>query len=391
MGLFDLFRGKSAKVQKTELVDCFWELLEASREYQVRELAFWTCVNMVANAFGRCEVRTYENRKEVFGAEYYTWNLDPSQNENSTAFLHHIIESLYTKNEALIIPVSYELEHTGLVVADSWDAGDLFVRKEREYKKVKVGDTEYNKTFRERDVLHLRLNNKDMKPVIDGFNDAFARMIGAAMRANIWQKGQHWKVHISRGQQGDEAAKKQFTEIINAQFKPFLNSEGSVLPEFDGYAYENVSNSGGTADTRDIRSLYEDVFDMTARAFGIPAVIVNGKVEGTKDANTRFLTNVIDPIADQLGEEITRKRYGFAEWRAGNYARVDTSSIIHYDIFDNAASVEKLVGSGAYTINDIRRAAGETPIDEDWADQHYMTKNIARLMEQAAPLEGEEE
>lgn len=69
---------------------------------------------------------------------------------------------------------------------------------------------------------------------------------------------------------------------------------------------------------------------------------------------------------------------------------MDTSSIIHFDLFANAANVEKLVGSGAYTINDVRRAANQATINEPWADEHYMTLNISTMDEAARPLDAQE-
>ena len=118
----------------------------------------------------------------------------------------------------------------------------------------------------------------------------------------------------------------------------------------------------------------------------MPPVLVNGGVEGTADANARFLTNCIDPLCDQLQEEITRKRYGYDAWLRGDYIKLDSSAILHFDMFENAANVEKLVGSGAYTINDVRRAANQPPINEPWADQHYMTLNIATMSEATRPM-----
>lgn len=118
----------------------------------------------------------------------------------------------------------------------------------------------------------------------------------------------------------------------------------------------------------------------------IPIVLVNGKVEATGDANKRFLTSVIDPLADQWQEEINRKRYGFEAWKRGTYMRVDTSAILHFDIFEAAASVEKIIGSAMTTVNDVRRAAGMEPITEPWADEHYMTKNIATVGEAVNPV-----
>ena len=192
-------------------------------------------------------------------------------------------------------------------------------------------------------------------------------------------------MHVNQLAQGDDEWAKKFQDMITAQVKPFLESDGAILPEFDGYAYENVGG-GASGDTRDIHAMIEDIFDFTARGFLIPAVLVNGSIEGTHDANTRFLTYCIDPLADQLQEEINRKRYGYDGWRRGDYLKVDTSSIIHFDLFANAANVEKLVGSGAYTINDVRRAANQAAINEPWANEHFMTLNISPMSEATRSL-----
>ena len=116
-------------------------------------------------------------------------------------------------------------------------------------------------------------------------------------------------------------------------------------------------------------------------------VLAAGKVEAAGDANSRFLTYCIDPLCDQLQEECNRKRYGFEEWKKGNYMQIDSSRIIHFDLFANAANVEKLVGSGLFTLNDILEAIGRTPINEPWANKHFMTKNMAALTEVLKPAE----
>ena len=170
---------------------------------------------------------------------------------------------------------------------------------------------------------------------------------------------------------------------------PYLKGANGVLPEFDGYQYE-VQDFGGGASSDETRKLIEDVFNMTAQAFGIPVVLVNGAVEGTADANRRFLTYAIDPLCDQIQEEINRKRYGYDAWSAGSYVRVDSSSIIHFDIFENAANIEKVVGSGIFSLNDVLRAANQEPIREEWADAHYMTLNISTMGEQTRRMEGGE-
>lgn len=383
---FSIFRAKQPKAGTTgtttiQEVACD-ELFHAALEYQIRELSFWTCVNMVANAIGRCEVRTYRDHKEIREREYYLWNIEPNTNQNSTAFWHKFVAKLFEDNEALIISTRKRDGYDALVVADDWSDPDWYPSRRNEYRKVRVWDFTYDKTFYEDNVLHVVLNHKDMREVTKRIYESYYKLIQAAMKAYQWSNGQHWKVHVDQIAGGKDGWADTFQQMIEAQIRPFLESNGAILPEFDGYKYENVgvghTGNASKVDTRDIKALIQDIFQFTAQGFGIPYVLVNGTVEGTADANQRFLTGCIDPICDQLQEEINRKRYGYDAWAAGTYARVDSSAIIHFDLFSQAANIEKLIGTG-WTINDIRRAIGEAEINEPWANQHFLTKNIGEM------------
>lgn len=385
---WDWLSGGKARSPTTVEVSCR-ELLAAAQEFQLRDMSFWLCANMIANAVGRCEFRTFRDGKEIREREHYLWNVEPNANQNSTAFLHKLVAKLLVDNEALVISTRQREGYDALVVADAWLQNGDYPSRQNEYINVQVGDVSYEKTFREREVLHLKLNHINVKPVLDGLYGAYWRLISAAMKRYEWDKGQHWKVHVGQLASGAEDFTENFSRMIEQQVKTFLDSNGAILPEFDGYAY---TNEGGKANVElaDIQAQMKDVLGFTAKALQIPAVLVDGSIQGTEDAQGRFLTGCIDPICDQLQEEINRKRYGYDRMQAGDYLRVDTSSIRHFDMFANAANVEKLVGSGAFTINDVLRSAGLPTIPELWADEHYMTKNIAALGAETTALGGAE-
>lgn len=380
--------GSKARSPTSVEVSCR-EFLAAAQEFQLRDLSFWMCANMIANAVGRCEFRTFRGGVEVREREHYLWNVEPNVNQNSTAFLHKMVAKLLTDGETLIIGTRQREGYDALVVADSYMLNGDYPSKQNEYTGVQVGDVSYEKTFREREVLHLRLNHVNIKPVLDELYGSYCRLISAAMRRYEWDKGQHWKVHVGQLQQGSDDFAKKFTAMLEEQVKTFFDSNGAILPEFDGYAY---TNEGGKAsvDLADIQGQFKDVLGFTAKALQIPAVLIDGSIQGTEDAQARFLTGCIDPICDQLQEEINRKRYGYEAVQRGDYLRVDTSSVTHFDMFANAANVEKLVGSGAFSINDILRAAGLPALPDGWADEHYLTKNIATLGAEVSALGGGE-
>ena len=368
--------GKDSKVTTQEVSVA--DLCRMAEECRARELAFQCCVNMIASAIGRCEFRTYLNGKETFDEYYWLFNFDPNTNQNSTAFLHKLVHKLYADNEVLVIPTRRKNGRSAYVVADSFSTPERWPDKQREYKSVTVGDLTYDKTFRENDVFHLELHGVNIKPVLDGVTTAYQKLIRAAEGNYIFANGQHWKVHVNQMAQGEDGWAEQFQEMVTAQIDPFLNAAYAVLPEMDGWQYENVDKQVENGrDAKGIRDLYEDVFTLTANSFGIPPVLLLGQVQGTADANSRFLTRCVDPLADQLSEEITRKLYGFEEWRKGSFLRVDTSAINHFDLFSNAPNVEKLIGSG-YSYNDVQRAAGMPQIDEPWANEHFLTKNFGK-------------
>ena len=99
-----------------------------------------------------------------------------------------------------------------------------------------------------------------------------------------------------------------------------------------------------------------------------------------------FLTFCIDPLADLISEEITRKRYGARLFASGSYLAVDTAATLHEDIFEVAEKIDKLIASGAFCIDELRQALGKEPLNEWWSRKHWITKNY----EQIAPLKGGE-
>ena len=326
------------------------------QEYRLRELAFNSCVNLIAKAIANCEFKTYEKGSSAKKDYYY----------------------LYAHNEALLVPL-VRGGRLNLVVADSWAKPDYIPTQEKIYKDIQVGDQAYTRTLKESEVLHLTLNSTNAKAVVDGLYESYNNLVQATMKATIRNSGQHLKVHIDQVNEGRDDFEKNFGEMLNTQYKPFLSSESGILPEFDGYNFEQFGGEGKAQDTRDIRALVDDIFTFTARGLGIPPVLVQGDVAGISDVVTHWLTTCIDPLAAQISEECNRKLYGMSAWKGGDRMTVDTSTIQHFDMLTNAANIEKLIESAYSSINECREATGLEPLPDEWANIHWMTKNISTV------------
>mgnify|MGYP006904109456 FL=1 len=88
-----------------------------------------------------------------------------------------------------------------------------------------------------------------------------------------------------------------------------------------------------------------------------------------------------------LQQEINRKRNGYTGFKAGNYVKIETLAVKHIDILILQLQVDKLISSGAFTINDILEVLGKPRIEEDWANQHFMTKNYSKIQDLLAGLD----
>lgn len=352
------------------------DLFGLSAEIYARELAFWSCVNIVSNAISKCEFKTFVSDKETRGPEYYTWNVEPNANQNSSAFIHKWISQLYSWNEALVI------EQNGqLLVADSFDRKP-YALYEDVFSQVQVGDFTFNRTFTQSEVLYFRLSEKNMRLIANGLYAAYQKMIDYGMRSYQRSRGQKGVITIDTMAAGGSSWQKEYENLKNRDFKSFFDAENAVMPLFKGFRYDDLgSKTYSNEGTRDIRAMIDDVSDFTAKAFGIPPALLSGEVQGTSDALDQFLTFCIDPLADMLQEEINRKRSGYEGFSQGTYLQIDTRAIKHVDLLSVSTAIDKLISSGAYCINDIRKLTNDQVIDEPWAWQHFMTKNYATVAE----------
>lgn len=346
----------------------------AMMDVYLRELAFWTCVNKIANAISKCEIKTYKNGKEVKEREYYLWNMEPNQNQNATAFFTKLIGQLYRNNEALVVEVNQRL-----YVADSYGK-EIYALKDYVFTGITIDDYQLSESKRMSEVLFFELNSRDMRFLMNGMYESYTQLLTYAQNAYRKSRGHKGILNIEGIAQEQDNFDETFDELMTKHFKTFFEKDNAVLPLFEGYTYTDISQNAktySTESTRDIKALVDDIFEFTARAFSFPPSLAKGDVQDTSKAVDELLTFVVDPLAKMIQQEINRKRSGYTGWKKGTYIRIDTLAVKHIDIFDIATPVDKLISSGAFTINDILEVIGKPRIEEEWADQHFMTKNYS--------------
>ena len=339
------------------------------QEVYYKDLAFQTAVTLIANAIAKCEIKTFENGKEVKGEKYWELNIEPNANQNSSQLWHKAIEKMYYDNESLIVSISGKL-----YVADSY-AVEEYPILGNTYNGIAIDTLQLNKTFKSNEVIRLQLNDVNIKRIIDGICNEYSELLSYAMKQ--YKKGNQskYKLEMDNIKAGDEAFNSLYKEYLQKQLQSFIDADTAVYPQFKGYNLVDITPNN-KADSGDFRELRKDMFTIVAQSLQIPLDLMFGDVANMDEVVKVFLTFCIDPIADMISEELTRKIYpGYNSYKKGNYVKVDTSTIKHIDILDVADKVDKLIASGTCCVDETRALVGFNPLNTDFSTTHFMTKN----------------
>lgn len=363
-----------------------------------KELAIASCINLIANAIASCEIQTFKGDKEVKDKEYYELNVAPNPNENGSQLWHKAIEKMITESEALIVTVGGQLH-----VAESYSV-DAYPIKGNVYSNVSIeseGQTlQLNKIFKSEEVIVLKLPNKNVKSIIDSLASDYDEMLVLA-RENYKNLNQvKYKLILDVAKTEKAGFQDTFNKKVKTQLKNYIGNNNGLYVQYKGYDLQREQQAG-QASSSDFIELRKDLFYTVATAFNIPPSLIVGDTtrnQNLTEVMNTFLTFCIDPIADMISKELTRKIYpGYESFARGNSIKVDTSSILHTDVLSVANAVDKLLASGTFNRNEIRKLLNLSPINDELADVYFMTKNystvenVAKELNEPADKGGEQE
>ena len=347
---------------------------ELAIEACFKKLAIQSCINLISNVLSKAEFKTYEQGKEVRQENYYLFNVQPNKNKSASKFWRDVIYKLVYDNECLVV-----MQDRELYVADSFQC-EKYAFKEYIYRGVVVDELQLNRSYRESEVFHFEMHNERIRNVIDNLYQNYGKLIAAAQKNYKRNNSPRGTVEVSTSYAKTEKAQQELKELFGRKFKDFFEAEGpAILPLTEGVKYNELSSNIGsrTENYKEIRSFIDDVFDFVAIAFNIPPQLLKGSVAITEGLMDNFMTFCINPFAKLLQDEINRKYYGKDAFLKRTYLRIDTSMIRAHDLKDIAGALETLLRIGGYTIDDILTTLGKEPLNTEWSQIHWMTKNYS--------------
>ena len=370
MGLFT-FLEKAVDSAKPEPVATI--TYDAKDRLSVKTLAFYLATSYISNTISKCEIKRFVKGVETKDDLYYLLNFSPNLNENASEFKFKFFWNLFFDGEALIV------EHKDkLHVADAFGIDEDPFKGNR-FTNIAIGNETLPRPKKVEEVFYFKLDNQQLSSLVNSMYQDYSEIVNHSFEAFKKTAGEKYKLELSNIKVDDKEFNDQFNTVIKQQLKDFIENPNAVYPQFQGYNLNKISNNDGKTDSTDIRNLIKEVFEIVARAFKIPVGVLYGNMTNMKEITSSFITFAIEPLTKMINEEFTRKTATMEEVLNGTYIKVDTTSIIHVDLFECADKVDKFIGSGVYDIDEMRHKLDEKPLNTDYSTQHWITKNYGKI------------
>lgn len=343
-----------------------------------KEVALYIATSYIANTIGKCEFLVYENGKEVQNQLYYALNISPNPNYSGNRLKNKLVYQYFLKEGGLLIP-----KRDCLYVADDFQIDKSTGLKDWIFEGIAIDEYIEARPYRAREVFYFQQDNKNVTELLSSMYADYGVLLSSAISNFQKENGSKYKLVMDNVKAGSKDFNDIYEEVIKKQLEDFLKSPNAVYPQYQGYDLTEISNGQGRSSGRagtgsaDIIALRKEAFEMVAQALKIPNSLLLGNITNLKEVIKLFLTFCIDPLAECIGNELTRKTFGYQGLQSGSYVKVDTSQINHFDLLDIAEKVDKLISSGVTSIDEVRKILGMDLLNTEFSQTHFITKNYA--------------
>lgn len=372
MKIIDYFRSIFGK-KDAVAAEFTSENYSTEQSFHLTELALFTAVDFIARSLAKSEFVTVNNNCESQNAEYYLWNYSPNRHQTKIEFITQAVAKLIFDNELLII----ETADNQLLIADSFSRTEHALFDDT-FSGVNCRNFTYQRTFFESEVIYLQYNNFALRGLLADMCNTYEQLMLSAQERYNKAVGHKGILELENYSFGDENFAETYNKVLAKQFKSFYSNKNAVMPIFKGMKYSEPSTDAGkttNSEINDIQKLRTEAYTVVGNALHIPPAILSGEASQLSDAMDCAIGNAVDPIADMFEQEITKKRFGSAEFSKGNCLLIDTTTVRHIDAVSQANNLDKSIASGILTPAKAQKYCNMLPCPEKWAKKYYITKN----------------
>lgn len=383
-----MFLDKIFKNDKGEYVDILDVLFgKNDLENYIYTIAEAHAIDLIASTIAKTEIQTFEMQKnkieESRGNLYWTLNIQPNFNENGTSFLYKLVCKLLVDSSALVLINGSNNEY--LYVADRFNISDKIL-KEKVFTDIMISDAEGNsisatKKYTTDNTIYFCLNNNLLRTAGENFKRNTGKILKAAQGSFIKANTGKWKLKKPGGQPmlmdaetGQQLDLKDYKErITDGLFKEddavVLLSEMFDLTNLNGNNQKNLT---------DFENTFLRISKTVAQKWKIPLDVFFGDFTDKSNGTNNFITFAVDLYYELIEDGFNISLVGKQSYLKGEYVKFDRSTISHRDVLDCGTGIDKLTAN-KFSRNEINKFLRLPYIDEDWANEHALTKNYENV------------
>lgn len=370
MGIFsDVFK---RNLNLRDALDLEFQSDPSARSY-LKRIALETNINFISRTFSQSKFWVIEDDSIQSNTLSYKLNVRPNTDSSASDFWHKVIYKLVFDNEVLIIKTDTD----DLVIADDFYREE-YALYDDVFKGVVVKDYEYERTFRMNEVVYITYNNEKLSRYVDSLFNDYGELFGRMMDNQLRKNQIRATVSVAGGAGGLNDQKIQrLQKFVNKVYDSFKTESVAIVPEIDGFEFKEVSQnnmSGSDNGAENIQKIKRLFIDDVSKMIGIPPELIHGDMSGLKDLQQAYLDFCINPLIKKIEDELNAKFFTQSEHEKGS--RIEVVGLNKADPLKNADKIDKLISSGAFNRNEVRRMHGRGPIEG--GDEFMITKNYEK-------------
>ena len=350
-------------------------IVESSGRAYIKTLALQTVINFLARSFSQSTFKIKNIETNRMNKMLYMMNVRPNSDSSASDFWHKVVYRLVYDNEVLII----QSDTGDLLIADDFERNEYAVYPDT-FTNVIVKDYEFKRTFNMDEVLYLNYNNDNLSRYVDGLFEDYGKVFGRLLDAQKKRYQIRGLVRVNKTGGLDEQSMEQLNDFLQRTYKAFENNDTAIIPELNGFEYEELTKQGGTTTDNgmdSIMKLRKTTLDDVAKLIGIPPALIHGETADIKENMNAYKLFCLNPLIKKIEDELNNKWIEQSEYVNGG--RIEVVSINKAEPLSNSEQADKLISSGAFTRNEVREMFGYEPIDG--LDEFLITKNYDTLKE----------
>ena len=173
---------------------------------------------------------------------------------------------------------------------------------------------------------------------------------------------------------GKEISYESYAEKIT---NGLLSDEEAVVLLSEAFDLINL-NKDSKESLTDYKDLVKKIGDSVANNYDIPLDLFYGTKTEKSTANDDFISFSVDFYYNGIEDGLNDGLVGQKSYCEGERIQFNKYAIFHKDIIDSANGIDKLVSS-TFSRNEINEFLNLPYIDENWANEHNLTKNYGNV------------